>query len=626
MESLSDAMPRTLPSFRSKVSMTDGQLLARFVATQEAAAFEELVRRHGPMVLRVCQRVLHHSQDAEDAFQAAFLVLLRKAGTVAKQESVASWLYGVAYRVALKAKARASQRHLREKSGSETVFDDIREAPVAGELATQDARHVLDEELSRLPEKYRSAVVLCLLEGKTSEQAAEQLHCQISAVKMRLLRAREVLRDRLARRGLAISVGGVALLLTQEAGAAVAATLAKATVGSAALVAGGKAAAFSTNASILADATLKTMTAVKLKVAGIATLAATAVVATAAAIAVLRPDSGSPVMMLANFDGASVPVNKAGEPFPSYYFDPQDTSDSGGIFTSSIETKDAIKGNSLRLKLTQGQLKAQFNPYGKDRWTFARDYVADPAAWHFNTYNRLTFWIKLPTPIEERAYRSNGEASVTVGTYCKRITDAHPGNDEVGGGHWYHRVNVPATGHWAQVVLNTHPHFGNVGNSGADVAMLEHPTGESRYNYFDTLTRFYISVRSPPAKYPADYLIDEIRFERQPKPESDTQVFSIAATHVAETNRVIVTWSRPKGEDSVKHEVRYAFQDVHKIGWDQAQPAPGGLIAPAGTGTANGMVFDTTELPLAGQSVVYIAIKPQNARLFSQVAVPLTLK
>src|SRR5262249_39113560 len=146
MESLSDAMPRTLPSFRSKVSMTDGQLLARFVATQEAAAFEELVRRHGPMVLRVCQRVLHHTQDAEDAFQAAFLVLLRKAGTVAKQESVASWLHGVAYRVALKAKSRASQRHVREKGGSETVFDDIREAPVAGELAAQDARHVLDEE------------------------------------------------------------------------------------------------------------------------------------------------------------------------------------------------------------------------------------------------------------------------------------------------------------------------------------------------------------------------------------------------------------------------------------------------------------------------------------------------
>src|SRR5262249_18203310 len=231
-------------------------------------------------------------------------------------------------------------------------------------------------------------------------------------------------------------------------------------------------------------------------------------------------------------------------------------SDSGGIFTSSIETKDAIKGNSLRLKLTQGQLKAQFNPYDKDRWTFARDYVANPSAWRFNTYNRLTFWIKLPTPVEERSYRSNGEASITVGTYCKRVTDAHPGHDEVGGGHWYHRVNVPATGHWAQVVLNTHPHFGNVGDSGADVGILEHPTGESRYNYFDTLTRFYISVRSPPVKYPADYLIDEIRFERQPNPENDAQVFSIAATHVAATNRVIVTWSRPKGEDTVKHEVR----------------------------------------------------------------------
>jgi hypothetical protein len=331
-------------------------------------------------------------------------------------------------------------------------------------------------------------------------------------------------------------------------------------------------------------------------------------------------------MVLADFNSSTVPVNKAGQPYPSAFFDPQEVGDSGGAFTSQINATDAVKGSSLQLRLTQGLVKAQFNPYGADRKGFAREYVADPTAWRFNTYNRLTFWIKMPMPVEGQPYRSNGEATITVGTYCKRVANADPGTDVTGGGHFYHRVNAPATGHWTQVVLNMHPHMRDGQDFNQELGVQAHPTGEPDYNYFDTLTRFFIGLRSPPANYPADYLLDEIAFQCQPRLENDRQVYAIAATHMPATNRLIVTWSRPKDEAAVKHEVRYAFADIHQLGWEKAQPAPRGLVAPAGQGTVTGMVYDTTELPLAGQSVVYIAIKPQNADRFSQIAVPLTLK
>jgi RNA polymerase sigma factor (sigma-70 family) len=214
-------------------ALKDGELLARYVESQDQVAFEELVRRHGPMVLRVCQRVLHHAHNAEDAFQATFIVLMRKAETL-RQESVASWLYGVAYRVALEARSLASQRQAREKLSSEAfphaLLEDGRPS-AADERAARELRHVLDEELSHLPEKYRAAVVLCYFEGKNAEEAALQLHCQAPALRQRLMRAREFLRSRLARRGLVVPAGLLTTLMAEEAKAAMPVSLASAVVG-----------------------------------------------------------------------------------------------------------------------------------------------------------------------------------------------------------------------------------------------------------------------------------------------------------------------------------------------------------------------------------------------------------
>src|SRR5262245_57246888 len=135
--------------------VSDGQLLERFVAGRDEAAFELLLWRHGPMVLGVCRRVLRDEHSAEDAFQATFLALARKAASIARREAVASWLYQVAYRVALRARAGLAQRARRERPG----LDGLTAPPPADE--GEDLLRVLDEELGRLPARYRSAFVLC---------------------------------------------------------------------------------------------------------------------------------------------------------------------------------------------------------------------------------------------------------------------------------------------------------------------------------------------------------------------------------------------------------------------------------------------------------------------------------
>jgi len=149
---------------------TDGQLLAAFIDRQDEAAFAALVRRHGPMVLGVCRRVVCHSHDAEDAFQATFLVLARRAAAVRPPERVGPWLYGVAYRTALKARAVAGRRRSRERQ-----VTDMPEPGIVRPDPWPDLQTILDRELSGLPESYRLAIVLCDLEGRTIAAAARQL-------------------------------------------------------------------------------------------------------------------------------------------------------------------------------------------------------------------------------------------------------------------------------------------------------------------------------------------------------------------------------------------------------------------------------------------------------------------
>jgi RNA polymerase sigma factor (sigma-70 family) len=184
--------------------LTDPQLLDRFTRHQDEQAFAELVRRHGPMVLLVCRRVLRHEQDAEDAFQATFLVLARKAASIRQRDAVGSWLHQVAHRLALRARASADRRREQLTALSEGF------ATAGPGLRGDSFGFSLDEEVQRLPEPYRSAVVLCYLEGRTQSEVARLLATTTNTVNSRLKRARDLLRQRLARCGLVLSSVAVA--------------------------------------------------------------------------------------------------------------------------------------------------------------------------------------------------------------------------------------------------------------------------------------------------------------------------------------------------------------------------------------------------------------------------------
>jgi RNA polymerase sigma factor (sigma-70 family) len=266
------AMQRTVQTLRIKAlgqelaAWSDRRLLEAFAQTGDESAFAEIVRRHGALVLGVCRRILGSLQDAEDAFQATFLVLARKAGSIAWQDSIKNWLHGVACRIAMKARNQAIKRKQKEKAAS-TINEPKSVA------AWNDLRGILDEELGHLPEKYRLVLLLCYLEGKTRDEAAEQLGWTVGSVKGYLERGREMLKARLSKRGLAFSLTlSAGLLSGASAEAAIPAALASATAQSALLFhANSSASLISASVLNLAQGALNAMMIAKLKSAGFVT-------------------------------------------------------------------------------------------------------------------------------------------------------------------------------------------------------------------------------------------------------------------------------------------------------------------------------------------------------------------
>ncbi len=239
---MSDRHPQLLYRLTHALSadvgaLPDAELLLRLTHGGDRAAFELLLWRHGPMVWGVCRRVLGHCQDAEDVFQATFLTLARKSGTIGDGTSLAGWLYRVAFRAALAAR-KARQR----RTGRELLAADMPETSAADDPARaacgRETGRLLDEEIARLPDRYRLPFILCELQGRGREVVAAELNCAVGTVDSRLSRARERLRTRLERRGVALSAGLGAVAVPAnlraqalEAALAVAAEPAPATLG-----------------------------------------------------------------------------------------------------------------------------------------------------------------------------------------------------------------------------------------------------------------------------------------------------------------------------------------------------------------------------------------------------------
>jgi RNA polymerase sigma factor (sigma-70 family) len=244
--------------------LTDGQLLDCFVEHRDEAALATLVKRHGPMVWGVCHRLLRNLHDAEDAFQATFLVLVRKAASVKPKEMVGNWLYGVAHQTALKAQQTAAKRRARERQVTE-----MPEAAVIEHNLWNDLQPLLDHELSRLPNKYRVAIVLCDLEGKTRKEVALRLGLPEGTVGSRLARARTMLAKRLAQHGLALSSGALAAALSQNVGSAsVPTSVLSSTIKAATVFAAGQSAGLiSVQVAALTEGVMNTMLLNKLKIA-----------------------------------------------------------------------------------------------------------------------------------------------------------------------------------------------------------------------------------------------------------------------------------------------------------------------------------------------------------------------
>jgi RNA polymerase sigma factor (sigma-70 family) len=238
--------------------------MERFLSRHDEAAFETLVRRHGPMVLGVCRRVLRHEQEAEDAFQASFLVLARRARALRARELLGNWLYGVAYRTAMKARTMNARRRARELRASIRPTAEAPSEDTCGELLP-----LLDQELNSLPDAYRVPVVLCDLEGKSRKEAAQLLGLPEGTLSWRLAHARKMLAGRLARYGLAVSGGALAAALSgKAASAAVTGVLTAATTKAAVLLVAGQgltAGAVPARVVALTEGVVKTMFLMKLR-------------------------------------------------------------------------------------------------------------------------------------------------------------------------------------------------------------------------------------------------------------------------------------------------------------------------------------------------------------------------
>lgn len=301
-----------------------------------------------------------------------------------------------------------------------------------------------------------------------------------------------------------------------------------------------------------------------------------------------------------------------------------------GFTTADKHDGDQSLMNDYAAPAAGGNWQYHFYPYTvrlpdwADGWQYAKKFIKS-GVWTENTYNPMRFWIKLPPRI---AYADGGNLNFEIGTFVRGSTSpltAHESDNR----HYYHRYNLASTGRWEQMLVDMHPSAQRQGGhecsepSGrGECGPLYHPTDEPAFNYFDLITGFYFDFPYVTGNgFKGTFLMDSVEFYVEPQQENDEQIYSVHSVYIPETREVRVGWSHKKGE-TVAHEVRYAWTDIHASGWAAATGAPGGRVRNVDGGGYNAMRWKGV-LPVEGQALVYIAIKPVGATLFTQISVPL---
>lgn len=324
-------------------------------------------------------------------------------------------------------------------------------------------------------------------------------------------------------------------------------------------------------------------------------------------------------VLLDDFEATSIRIVNPTESDPSikYLWNqyPDDFYDGPDPGLASITTSERHDGTrSLQVNVTGGNIYLQFYP-ATATWNFMHEFVQPASAWTPNTYNAVRFWVKVPKQIRKA---SGGMENVQLGTYVNNGRDMG-----TAGSHYYHFYNFKYTGEWEQVIFDSHPSYLLGAGGGTEVGDVAYPFGGTA-NYMDSLTRFYFDGQNGLSGVPATFYFDGFELFTRPTNENINQVYGMHAVYVSGTNEIAVGWSRRKDQDTLTYEVRYAFQDIHATGWASATPAPNGTLPGNGLGAYNLMEYSTTSINVSGKNTVYIAIKPQGATLFRQIAIPIS--
>ncbi len=304
--------------------------------------------------------------------------------------------------------------------------------------------------------------------------------------------------------------------------------------------------------------------------------------------------------------------------------------------TTSIVSSQAKSGSkSLLNNLTSGSEVTndlEIHP-NNGQWQRMRTYIQPGQTWQLNTYNRMRFWMKVPWQV---IYTPNDPNSPTlagnmnIGTYVANSSDIPGYSAESGGYHFYHFYNIPYTGEWHQIIFDTHPTHRRGDSGGTEQGNQEYPTCVTTpvdcnvFNYFDALTRFYVQITPLVQVFPAEFYFDGFElYEANPNDNID-QIYSLNGVYIPSTNRIYVGWSTPKTEPQQNYFVRYAFQSIYTLpgGWNDAIPAPSGTVLSPASPYNIAQYDETNQIDVAGQSSIFIAIKPQNSALFREIEIP----